>query len=116
IFLYELLYGRSPFRGRNRQRTFTNVLTKDLAFPANPPVSDEAKDLMRKLLQRDPADRLGAKHGAIEIRSHPFFKSIEWPLIRDMVSMSSLNSVSLTLPHTHTCSHPSPLVHNAIKI
>ncbi|CAI7826240.1 unnamed protein product, partial [Closterium sp. NIES-53] len=84
IFLYELLYGRSPFRGRNRQRTFTNVLTKDLAFPANPPVSDEAKDLMRKLLQRDPADRLGAKHGAIEIRSHPFFKSIEWPLIRDM--------------------------------
>ncbi|CAI5966590.1 unnamed protein product, partial [Closterium sp. NIES-65] len=84
IFLYELLYGRSPFRGRNRQRTFTNVLTKDLAFPANPPVSDEAKDLMRKLLQRDPADRLGAKHGAIEIRAHPFFKSIEWPLIRNM--------------------------------
>ncbi|CAI5457738.1 unnamed protein product [Closterium sp. Yama58-4] len=84
IFLYELLYGRSPFRGRNRQRTFTNVLTKDLAFPANPPVSDEAKDLMRKLLQRDPADRLGAKHGAVEIRAHPFFKSIEWPLIRNM--------------------------------
>eukprot|EP00475_Leptophrys_vorax_P005415 TRINITY_DN13277_c0_g1_i1.p1 TRINITY_DN13277_c0_g1~~TRINITY_DN13277_c0_g1_i1.p1 ORF type:complete len:630 (-),score=74.20 TRINITY_DN13277_c0_g1_i1:169-1875(-) len=84
IFVHELLYGRSPFRGRNRQRTFTNVLTKDLTFPANPPVSAEAKDLMLQLLQRDPATRLGSKHGAGEIRAHPFFKPIQWPLIRNM--------------------------------
>ena len=38
--MYEIMYGKTPFRGRNRQRTFTNVLTKELAFPENPPVSE----------------------------------------------------------------------------
>ncbi|KAI5315302.1 hypothetical protein L3X38_044478 [Prunus dulcis] len=28
ILLYEMLYGRTPFRGKNRQRTFTNVLVQ----------------------------------------------------------------------------------------
>jgi serine/threonine protein kinase len=38
IFIYEMLYGKTPFRGRNRQRTFTNILLKDLTFPPQPQV------------------------------------------------------------------------------
>lgn len=38
ILLYEMLYGRTPFRGKNRQRTFTNILHKDLTFPGSIPV------------------------------------------------------------------------------
>jgi hypothetical protein len=41
ILMYEMLYGRTPFRGRNRQKTFTNILEKDLTFPASIPVSVE---------------------------------------------------------------------------
>eukprot|EP00271_Cylindrocystis_brebissonii_P017263 TRINITY_DN4419_c0_g1_i3.p1 TRINITY_DN4419_c0_g1~~TRINITY_DN4419_c0_g1_i3.p1 ORF type:complete len:856 (+),score=203.26 TRINITY_DN4419_c0_g1_i3:800-3367(+) len=82
IFVYELLYGRSPFRGRNRQRTFTNVLMKELAFPATPQVSGAAKDLIKRLLVRDPQRRLGAQRGATEIKAHPFFADINWALMR----------------------------------
>uniref|UniRef100_A0A126WZ05 non-specific serine/threonine protein kinase n=1 Tax=Mesotaenium caldariorum TaxID=31321 RepID=A0A126WZ05_9VIRI len=82
IFVYEMLYGKTPFRGRNRQRTFTNVLTKELAFPNNPPVSLEAKLLIKDLLQRDPKERLGGTRGANEIKEHPWFADYEWPLIR----------------------------------
>lgn len=35
ILLYEMLYGRTPFRGKNRQKTFANVLYKDLTFPSS---------------------------------------------------------------------------------
>lgn len=84
IFIYEILYGRTPFRGRNRQRTFTNVLMKELAFPNSPPVSLEAKLLIKALLQRDPQQRLGASQGATAIKAHPWFANINWPLIRDM--------------------------------
>ena len=38
ILLYEMLYGRTPFRGRNRQKTFANILHKDLTFPSSIPV------------------------------------------------------------------------------
>nr|AML76977.1 putative LOV domain-containing protein [Eschscholzia californica] len=84
ILLYEMLYGRTPFRGKNRQKTFANILHKDLTFPSSIPVSLAARQLIHGLLHRDPADRLGSKSGANEIKEHPFFRGINWPLIRCM--------------------------------
>nr|AML79181.1 putative LOV domain-containing protein [Limonium spectabile] len=82
ILLYELLYGYTPFRGKTRQKTFTNVLEKNLKFPKNKEVTLNAKQLMYQLLQRDPKNRLGFLEGANEIKRHPFFKGINWALIR----------------------------------
>lgn len=84
ILLYEMLYGRTPFRGKNRQKTFSNILHKDLTFPSSIPVSLTARQLINALLHRDPACRLGSTTGANEIKQHPFFKGITWPLIRCM--------------------------------
>ncbi|XP_066331479.1 phototropin-2-like isoform X1 [Miscanthus floridulus] len=84
ILLYEMLYGRTPFRGKNRKRTFHNILHKDLTFPSSIPVSLAAKQLIHGLLQRDPASRLSSSAGANDIKQHPFFKDIYWPLIRCM--------------------------------
>nr|AML77593.1 putative LOV domain-containing protein [Dipsacus asper] len=84
ILLYEMLYGRTPFRGKNRQKTFANILYKDLTFPSSIPVSLAARQLINALLNRDPASRLGSSGGASEIKDHPFFRVINWPLIRCM--------------------------------
>ncbi|CAK9270620.1 unnamed protein product [Sphagnum jensenii] len=85
ILMYEMLYGRTPFRGRNRQKTFTNILEKDLTFPASIPVSLVVRHFMRALLQRDPSKRLGSRRGANDIKAHPFLRGIDWPLIRHVV-------------------------------
>ncbi|KAK4487645.1 hypothetical protein RD792_005699 [Penstemon davidsonii] len=84
ILLYEMLYGRTPFRGKNRQKTFANILHKDLTFPSSIPVSLAARQLIHALLNRDPGSRLGSNGGANEIKQHPFFREINWPLIRFM--------------------------------
>ncbi|KAJ0246015.1 Phototropin-2 [Hirschfeldia incana] len=84
ILLYEMLYGRTPFRGKNRQKTFANILHKDLTFPSSIPVSLVCRQLMNMLLNRDPSSRLGSKGGANEIKQHAFFRGINWPLIRGM--------------------------------
>nr|AML78751.1 putative LOV domain-containing protein [Trianthema portulacastrum] len=84
ILLYEMLYGRTPFRGKNRQKTFANILHKDLTFPSSIQVSLAARQLIHALLNRDPASRLGSQGGADEIKQHPFFRGIKWPLIRAM--------------------------------
>ncbi|KAM7255775.1 hypothetical protein ACFE04_011516 [Oxalis oulophora] len=84
ILLYEMLYSRTPFRGKNRQRTFANILHKDLTFPSSIPVSLAARQLINALLNRDPASRLGSRTGANEIKEHQFFRGINWPLIRCM--------------------------------
>ncbi|KAF0889857.1 hypothetical protein E2562_033246 [Oryza meyeriana var. granulata] len=82
ILLYEMLYGYTPFRGKTRQRTFANILHKDIRFPASITVSLAARQLIYRLLHRDPANRLGSYEGANEIKGHPFFRGINWPLIR----------------------------------
>lgn len=35
-----MLYGYTPFRGKTRQKTFANILHKDLKFPKSKPVND----------------------------------------------------------------------------
>nr|AML77259.1 putative LOV domain-containing protein [Aristida stricta] len=82
ILLYEMLYGYTPFRGKTRQRTFANILHKDVKFPASVTVSLAGRQLMYRLLHRDPANRLGSYEGANEIKQHPFFRGINWALVR----------------------------------
>ncbi|XP_068657062.1 serine/threonine-protein kinase WAG1-like [Aristolochia californica] len=88
VFLYEMLYGRSPFRGASKEATLCNIHTKGLRFPdadasaAKEEGMTEAKDLIERLLVKDPRRRLGCARGAAEIKRHPFFTGINWPLIR----------------------------------
>nr|AML77135.1 putative LOV domain-containing protein [Daphniphyllum macropodum] len=84
ILLYEMLYGYTPFRGKTRQKTFANILHKDLKFPRSIQVSLHAKQLMYQLLHRDPKNRLASREGANEIKRHPFFRGINWALVRCM--------------------------------
>lgn len=84
ILLYEMLYGYTPFRGKTRQKTFANILHKDLKFPSSISVSLNAKQLMYRLLHRDPKNRLGSREGANEIKRHPFFRGVNWALVRCM--------------------------------
>ncbi|KAH7442616.1 hypothetical protein KP509_03G096500 [Ceratopteris richardii] len=87
IFLFELLYGRTPFKGADHEVTLMNVVTQLLRFPSEDEFvhsspSIAAQDLIRGLLVKDPSKRLAAIRGAAEIKQHPFFAGINWALIR----------------------------------
>ncbi|XP_062225570.1 serine/threonine-protein kinase D6PK-like [Phragmites australis] len=82
IFFYELLYGKTPFRGPGNEETLSNVISQGLKFPDNPAVSFHARDLIRGLLVKEPEYRLGSSRGAAEIKRHPFFEGLNWALIR----------------------------------
>ncbi|GJT59748.1 serine/threonine-protein kinase D6PKL2 [Tanacetum coccineum] len=110
IFLYELLHGKTPFKGNGNRETLFNVVGQSLKFPEGSNISFAAKDLIRGLLVKDPQKRLGYKRGATEIKQHPFFESINWALIRGIqppeipkpVDLSFLNqTVKSTLPQNN---------------
>lgn len=82
IFLFELLYGKTPFKGPSNEETLANVVSQSLKFPGAPIVSFHARDLIRGLLIKDPENRLGSVKGAAEIKKHPFFEGLNWALIR----------------------------------
>ncbi|KAH7491168.1 hypothetical protein KRP22_011313 [Phytophthora ramorum] len=75
--LYEMLTGLPPFYCRDRDRLFEKIRKGDLSFPKY--LSPNAKDLLKKLLERDPTQRLGTgPTDAGEIKNHPFFAEIKW--------------------------------------
>ncbi|EPS68142.1 hypothetical protein M569_06632, partial [Genlisea aurea] len=83
IFTYELLFGKTPFKGSSGNRaTLLNVVGQPLRFPESPVVSFAARDLIRGLLVKEPQHRLAYKRGATEIKQHPFFEGVNWALIR----------------------------------
>ncbi|XP_059067555.1 serine/threonine-protein kinase D6PKL1-like [Cryptomeria japonica] len=81
VFLYELLYGSTPFIGWDTADTISNIVDEELFFPAIPHVSLEAKNLIRALLVKEPDKRIGRKRGATDIKKHAFFQDIKWPLV-----------------------------------
>ncbi|OEL16523.1 Serine/threonine-protein kinase D6PKL2 [Dichanthelium oligosanthes] len=82
VFVFELLYGVTPFKGYDNETTLANIVARALEFPREPPVSSAARDLVAALLAKDPARRLGATVGAAAIKRHPFFGGVNWALLR----------------------------------
>lgn len=82
IFLHELLYGKTPFKGSGNRATLFNVVGQQLKFSESPATSYASRDLIRGLLVKEPHNRLGVKRGATEIKQHPFFEGVNWALIR----------------------------------
>ncbi|KAK7408171.1 Serine/threonine-protein kinase [Neonectria punicea] len=77
VLLYEMLTGLPPFYDESTKEMYSKILSAPLSFPGIDIVPPAAKDLLMKLLNRDPAQRLGA-NGPVEIKSHPFFRTIDW--------------------------------------
>jgi len=42
------------------------------------PMSEEVKDLLTKLLEKDPKDRIGTEGGVDEITKHPWFEGFDF--------------------------------------
>ncbi|CAI0545451.1 unnamed protein product [Linum tenue] len=85
IFIYELIYGRTPFAAPSNDQTLRNIVKRPLTFPTQTPASTmelHARELISGLLDKDPTRRLGSKRGAADVKTHPFFKGLNFALIR----------------------------------
>lgn len=58
VLTYEFLFGGPPFEAPGHQDTYRRIVRVDLKFPAQPAVSEAAKDFIRKMLVKEPSQRL----------------------------------------------------------
>ncbi|RHZ88048.1 hypothetical protein Glove_26g154 [Diversispora epigaea] len=79
IILYALLMGYLPFnqeRGQSRKQFLSKIVRADFSFPKSSKVSEEAKDLVKKILASVPSKRLNLD----EIKKHPWLNSVHYEL------------------------------------
>lgn len=88
ILLYEMLEGKSPFYSKSIDKLFRNISKAKYSVPDR--FSPSAKDLVVKLLDPCPETRLSNSE---QIKLHPFFKGINWDLLRSKLLTAPIKVV-----------------------
>ncbi|XP_042510159.1 serine/threonine-protein kinase AtPK2/AtPK19-like [Macadamia integrifolia] len=77
VLLFEMLTGKAPFIGGNRQKIQQKIIKDKIKLPGF--LSSEAHSLLKGLLQKEVSKRLGiGPGGSEEIKRHKWFKPINW--------------------------------------
>lgn len=69
VIFYTLVIGKPPFETADVKSTYKKIRENDYAFPAEPKISAEAKDLITRILRTVPSTRPSLD----AIAQHPFF-------------------------------------------
>jgi len=81
IMMYDMLIGETPFLGNNRTTIFNKILKmKKINLPNY--LSEDAKDLLRKLLNKNPNKRMKIDQDFKILQKHRFFRKIDWDNLR----------------------------------
>ena len=81
ILLFEMLCGLPPFYVENLDKMYELIKNSPVKFPKRITLQEDTKDIIRKLLEKNPKKRLGSQSGLEEIKKHPFFAGVDWDMI-----------------------------------
>jgi len=95
VILYEFIMKKKPYKGKTRKEIKDQVMAKEAFIdkkdlPKN--WSENARDLVNKLLVRNPEDRIGYL-GIEEIFTHSWFDDMEW----DKLENKELSKVNIII-------------------
>ena len=86
VMLYFFFAGKTPFKGKDNDETFENIKKLNYSWEIKDKyetkiidIPNDAKDLIQKILVKDPKQRIGyGSKDYKEIKEHPFFKGINF--------------------------------------
>ncbi|CDZ97623.1 camp-dependent protein kinase [Phaffia rhodozyma] len=86
VIVYELYFGRRPFRGKTNSALTESIASDRLVWPddGETKIGKDGKEFISSLLERDPMKRLGWKAdgtGLTDIKRHPWLRSIDWSAV-----------------------------------
>jgi cGMP-dependent protein kinase len=77
VLIFEMVNGYPPFYDDDKVVMYKNITDQRYYLPRR--MSKECKDLVKKLLNRNPSTRLGmGKVGATAVKAHPWFQGFDW--------------------------------------
>ena len=77
ILIYEMIFGIPPFYTANHNEMYKRIIRENFTFKSGVQISEDGKDIITKLLIKDPAKRLGSQADSLEILSHAWFADFD---------------------------------------
>ena len=78
ICLYAMVYGDYPFYAEEIGEFVREVIKKEIQFPDNINISPELKDLLKKLLEKNPKNRITME----QIKEHPWMHILDFNFMK----------------------------------
>lgn len=75
IMLYNLVYGKVPFKADTIEQVYEKITKADISFPSKPPTSPQLRNLLLRMLQKDYNRRINIE----EIKSHVWIEDFVDP-------------------------------------
>ncbi|ORC88995.1 RAC-beta serine/threonine protein kinase [Trypanosoma theileri] len=75
VVLFTLLTGFFPFLRPTHRETVQAIVSQPLQFPEEPLLSEEAKDILQRLIHKDPQRRIASLQA---LKQHAFFRGFDW--------------------------------------
>ena len=85
VICYELIFGKKPFRGKNKKEVAEKILYKNINIKQEylpDGFSPYLPDFINRLLKRNQIERLGYK-SIEEIKNHKWLKGLDWEVIEN---------------------------------
>lgn len=84
--LFKMLTGHVPFKGSVAPTVYKDIKNRNIQWPAveviDEIMSKEAQDLINRMIQLEPKNRLGHDLESTQLlKQHPFFNGIDWNAI-----------------------------------
>ncbi|XP_013105254.2 cGMP-dependent protein kinase 1 [Stomoxys calcitrans] len=84
ILIFELLVGKTPFRGQNQIKIYQQILGGIDVVQMPSKIPKPAQNLIRSLCKQLPAERLGyQRKGILDIKKHSWFDGLDWQKLRN---------------------------------
>ncbi|KAI5862590.1 kinase-like domain-containing protein [Durotheca rogersii] len=80
VLVFEMCCGWSPFYAEDTQQMYKNIAFGKVRFPRDT-LSQEGRNFVKGLLNRNPKHRLGAIDDAEELKRHAFFLDVDWDIL-----------------------------------
>ena len=89
IMLYQMYYGKTPFKEKSNYLIFKKIEQLKIDFSPKFNVPEEAKDLILKILVKEPEKRLGggnigSEYDILHLKNHPYFNNIDWDNLHNL--------------------------------
>lgn len=82
--IYDMMTGKPPFTGKTHEVILAKIIKSKPVLPYY--LSMDAKDLLGKLLQKNPAKRFAVDEKWKAFQDHRFFRKINWVAVKEQIT------------------------------